>query len=293
MNNTFLIAILAGLGAMLGWGVSDFFAKKAVDKVSDVVFLFWLQLVGFILLATYVPFSGGWQPALLEKTPQIFVYAGINLLASYLFYRALERGKVSIISPINASYAIFAIPVSILFFKEQVSSSVLFLLAAVTLGVIFTSLDIKGIIQDGFDRKDLSKGVPSVLLNVLLLAIWIPFWDQFISNNNWVMSLFLFKIALMIILTVFIFIKKVDLRIKDSKIIKWIVFSGILYFIGYMSFDWGLSATPHTSMITALSATFPAPTLLLSRVFLKEKLEYSQWFGVALILGSLVVLGFI
>lgn len=278
---------------MLGWGVSDFFAKKAVDKVSDVVFLFWLQLVGFILLATYVPFSGGWQPALLEKTPQIFVYAGINLLASYLFYRALERGKVSIISPINASYAIFAIPVSILFFKEQVSSSVLFLLAAVTLGVIFTSLDIKGIIQDGFDRKDLSKGVPSVLLNVLLLAIWIPFWDQFISNNNWVMSLFLFKIALMIILTVFIFIKKVDLRIKDSKIIKWIVFSGILYFIGYMSFDWGLSATPHTSMITALSATFPAPTLLLSRVFLKEKLEYSQWFGVALILGSLVVLGFI
>jgi uncharacterized membrane protein len=293
VTNSFVIAILAGLGAMLGWGISDFFGKKAVDKVSDVVFLFWLQLVGFIAIFVYVVFFGQWALAPVEKTPQIFVMAGVNLLASYLFYRALKKGKVSVISPINASYAIFTIPISIFFFQEHVSRSVLFLLAIVTLGVLLTSLDIKGIAKDGFDRKDLSKGVPDVLLNVLLLSIWIPFWDQFLSSNNWLMSLFLFKVMIMAILVIFVLVKKINLKINDKKIFKWIIISGLLYSVGYISFDWGFGTTPHTSLITALSATFPAPTLLLSRIFLKEKLQLTQWAGVGLILGSLVVLGFI
>jgi len=293
VTNSFVIAILAGLGAMLGWGISDFFGKKAVDKVSDVVFLFWLQLVGLIAILVYVSLFGQWQLAPVDKIPQIFVMAGVNLLASYLFYRALKKGKVSVISPINASYAIFTIPISIFFFKEHVSSSVLFLLAVVTIGVVLTSLDIKGIVRDGFDRKDLSKGVPDVLLSVLLLSIWIPFWDHFLSNNDWMMSLFLFKIAIMVILTTFMLVQKIDLRITDKKIFKWIIVSGLLYSVGYISFDWGFGTTPHTSLITALSATFPAPTLLLSRIFLKERLQFTQWMGVGLILVSLVALGFI
>lgn len=40
MQKELFIAIIAGLGAMLGWGISDFFAKKSVDKIGPLVSLF-------------------------------------------------------------------------------------------------------------------------------------------------------------------------------------------------------------------------------------------------------------
>ncbi|MBU0576110.1 DMT family transporter [Patescibacteria group bacterium] len=293
MSNSFLVAILAGLGAMLGWGISDFFAKKSVDKVGSVVFIFWLQLISLISLAFYIPFSNQWQNYPYEQWPKILILVAINLLATYLFYKALEKGKVSIISPINASYPVFAIPISVFFFHEQISSGILILLVTIIVGIILTSLDIKGILEDGFDKNDFNKGVPLVLMNVALLAIWIPFWDDFISDKSWVMSLFIFRVMLVSMFGVFILAKKIKVGISERSTMKWVVISALLFSIAGISFDWGFGTTTHTSLITALSATFPAPTLLLGRIFLKEKLQLTQWFGVGLILLSLVVMGFI
>ncbi|MFH1959626.1 MAG: DMT family transporter [Patescibacteria group bacterium] len=293
MSNYLVIAILAGVGAMLGWGVSDFFAKKSVDKVGNIVFIFWLQLISLISIAAYIPFSNQWQDYPYEQWPKILLLAAINLLATLLFYKALEKGKVSIISPINASYPVFVIPISAFFFHEQISLGILFLLVAIILGIILTSLDIKGILKDGFDKKDFNKGVPLVLMNVALLAIWIPFWDNFISDKSWVMSLFLFRVMLVAIFGIFILAKKVKIGVSDHSTMKLVIISALLFSFAGISFDWGFGTTTHTSLITAISATFPAPTLLLSRIFLKEKLQLTQWLGVGLILSSLVVLGFI
>lgn len=293
MTNSFVIAILAGLGAMLGWGVSDFFVKKSLDQIENLVFMFWFQLISLISLAVYIPFSGQWQNFPYEELPELIILAAVSLLALFMFFRALKLGKVSVISPISASYAIFVIPVSMFFFQEQVSSTTLVILGLIILGIILTSLDIKGILQDGLDKGDLSKGVPSVLLNVAILAFWIPFWDNFISDKSWLMSLFLFKLIVVLMLTFMISVKKVKIRISNRSTIKWIIIAALLYSFASVSFDWGFGVTPHTSLVTVLSATFFVPTLLLGRIFLKEKLQLSQWFGVGLILVSLVSLGFI
>lgn len=291
--NSLSIAILAGLGAMLGWGISDFFVKKSLDKVDNLVFMFWFQLVSLISLAVYVPFSGQWQNFPYEQLPELMVLTVVSLLALFMFFRALKRGKVSVISPINASYAIFVIPVSMFFFKEQVSSTTLIVLGIIILGIILTSLDIKGILQDGLDKSDLSKGVPSVLINVAILAFWIPFWDNFISDKSWLMSLFLFRVLSVLILSLIILFKKVKVTIGNRSTMKWIIISALLYSLASVSFDWGFGVTPHTSLVTVLSATFFVPTLLLGQIFLKEKLQPSQWFGVGLILLSLMALGFV
>ncbi len=49
MNST-VISVLGGLGAMLGWGTSDFFANQATDKVGHYRTFFWSQLVGLVLI---------------------------------------------------------------------------------------------------------------------------------------------------------------------------------------------------------------------------------------------------
>lgn len=291
--SSYLIAILAGLGAMLGWGISDFFVKKSLDKIDNLVFMFWFQLVSLISLTVYVPFSGQWQNFPYEQLPELMLLTVVSLLALFMFFRALKSGKVSVISPISASYAIFVIPVSMFFFKEQVSSTTLIILGVIILGIILTSLDIKGILQDGLDKGDLSKGVPSVLTNVAILTFFIPFWDNFISDKSWLMSLFLFKVLSVLILSLIVLFKKVKVKISNHSTMKWIIISALLYSLASVSFDWGFGVTPHTSLVTVLSAAFFVPTLILGRIFLKEKLQPSQWLGVGLILMSLMALVFV
>jgi uncharacterized membrane protein len=50
INPTLVIAILAGLGGMLGWGFSEFATKKAVDKVGAISSLVWAHVFGTVLL---------------------------------------------------------------------------------------------------------------------------------------------------------------------------------------------------------------------------------------------------
>jgi hypothetical protein len=47
MNNAILIATVAGLCGMLGWGVGDFFAKKTIDIVGDMATLAWAHVHRF------------------------------------------------------------------------------------------------------------------------------------------------------------------------------------------------------------------------------------------------------
>src|ERR1700681_2889684 len=101
------IAVLAGLGAMLGWGLADFFAKKTIDTIGDVTTLFWVQLIGIIPLVALFAV----HPVIPHKLAGLG-YFGIVYLAvlgvwsglSYIpTYVAFGKGKVSLLSQIFAS----------------------------------------------------------------------------------------------------------------------------------------------------------------------------------------------
>lgn len=70
----------------------------------------------------------------------------------------------------------------------------------------------------------------------------------------------------------------------------------LLFLIGlfdggaYLTLSWGFGATTFTSVVTMLSAAYSLPTLILARIFLKEKLTPNQWVGVLSIILGLVLL---
>jgi len=47
------VAIVGGLVGMLGYGVSDFIAKKSIDKIGNLKTLFYTQLFGVLFLLFY------------------------------------------------------------------------------------------------------------------------------------------------------------------------------------------------------------------------------------------------
>jgi len=293
MNTELFIAIVGGLGAMTGWGISDFFAKKTVDKINDTVALFWMQLLGIIPLFIFFLFNFDLSNFTVNLIPWVILWGTIDGAGYLMFYRALDRGKVSIVSPVVASYSAFSVLVSALVFGEILSARIITVLAIIFLGIMFTSIDFEEVRKDGFDWKDLTKGVPEALLGVLLFSIWFPFWDNFVSGGNWLVLVILLRAVVTTFLFIVIKTKKYTISIKDKgkDVVKWLIIIGLLDAIAYLTLTWSYGVTSYTSIISVLSATFSLPTLLLARIFLKEKLKPTQWGGIVLILLGLALLG--
>lgn len=291
MDNLLLFAILGGLGAMIGWGTTDFFAKKTVDKIGDASALFWMQFIGIFPLLLILLFKFDISDLTFPSILLMAFWALIDGAGYLLFFSALEKGKVSIISPIVASYAAFSVIVSAIAFGETITSQTLLILGLIFVGIILTSLDFQQLRKDVADRNNLVKGVPQAVIAVVFFAIWFPFWDNFVSKgNSWLTLLIGLRIFIALFVYLFTKYKSISLKVKDCKILRWLVFMGVLDVGAYLSLTWGYGESSYTSVVSTLSAAFSVPTLVLARVFLKERLKITQWVGIIIIIGSLVLM---
>lgn len=293
MSSELLIAVLGGGGAMLGWGIADFFAKKTVDKIGDVKTLFWAQAFGIIPIFVYYLFNFSLPVITLSTILGLLFYASLDGFGYILFYKALEKGKVSIISPVVAAYAAFAVLISAIFLKETLTLSILLGIGIVFIGIMLTSLDFKGLRDASIDKKDIVKGIPEALVAVVLFSIWFPFWDKFVSSGDWLVLVLGLRIAISLIVLSYAKVTKEGVSIKDSSLWKWLLVIGLFDGGAYITLTWGFGATTLTSVVSVLSAAFSLPTLILARIFLKEKLQPAQWLGVLSIIGGLVWLSFV
>lgn len=158
MNQELLIAILGGMGAMFGWGVADFFAKKTIDKIGDVTTLFWAQALGILPLLIYFLLNYSAPTITVSMGLPLILYGVIDAFGYIFFYKALEKGKVSIVSPLLATFAAFAVLISAFLFKEQILPVRWLALGIVFTGILLTSVDFKGLRDGSLDKKDLVKG---------------------------------------------------------------------------------------------------------------------------------------
>lgn len=290
MGQEIVIASLGGLGAMLGWGIADFFAKKTVDRIGDVKTLFWAQTIGILPLLTYFLLNYSTPHITVSVLSLLILYGIIDAFGYLFFYKALEKGQVSVVSPILATFAAFAVLISAFLFKEQILPIRWLALGVVFTGILLTSVDLKGLRDGSLDKKDLAKGLPETFVGIALFAIWFPLWDNFVSKGDW--AFLVTALRVVISLTVLLFAKstKIRLRVKEIDIWKLLVLIGLFDGGAYLTLTWGFGATTLTSVTTMLSAAYSLPTLILARVFLKEKLAVNQWVGVLSIIGGLVFL---
>lgn len=278
---------------MLGWGTSDFFAKKSVDKVGHIIALFWMQALGIIPMLLVFGFRPDFSGLSLNVLMWVAIFGVIDVLGYLMFYKALEKGKVSIIGPITASYSAFSVIIASIFLGEKLSLPVILVLSLIFIGIVITSTDFEELRKDGIRKEDFAKGVPEALLGVLFFSIWFPFWDNFVGGKNWLILVLLLRMFMSLFLLTQLKVTKSEVMVKDRKVFGWLILVGLLDAGAYLGLTWGYSVTNYISIITMLSATFSIPTLILARIFLKEKLQKAQIFGIALILIGIASLALI
>ena len=98
MHQDIIIASLAGLGGMFGWGLADFFAKKTIDEIGDTASLAWGHIFGTLSLLLMVLYRWGISEQGISLPPDIKTWSllavfGIVQAAVYLFvYRGFGKG---------------------------------------------------------------------------------------------------------------------------------------------------------------------------------------------------------
>jgi len=282
MQNELFIAIIAGLGGMLGWGFADFFAKKTIDEIGDLTTLFWAQLIGILPLTIFFLFNHNFNLNDLDLT--FLILFGIVSAISYdILYKAFGKGEVSIISPIFASNAGLVVILSAFLFGEIIPTLRWLALVIIILGILATCINPKGIIKS--IKKDVKKGLPEVIIALVVFSFWLVSWSNFISNKSWLLILFVRVIAT---ITVFVMarIRGIDLKVRNKKLWIFLALIGIFDTLAFSLVSVGFSLTRFVSVVAVLSGAFSLPTIILARIFLKEKLSKIQSAGAfAIILG--------
>lgn len=294
MQPELFIALLAGLGGMLGWGLADFFAKKTIDVVGDVVSLVWAHIFGTAVLGALAMYHYGVAANTLALPSAdawlALIFFGALQAAVYLFvYAGFAKGQVAVLSPIFASFSGLVALASVLFLGEVLSPLLVFVLVLIFIGVMLSSIDVHVAIRGSIIA---APGVREVVIATVLATAWTLLWDTFIEGADWMFYTFAMYASMTIVMYAIARARKISLAIGSmhSHVWKFLFLIGACEIIAYLAISYGYSLTSLTSVVAVLSGAFSLPVIVLARIFLNERPTMTQTVGsVVVVLGVILL----
>lgn len=286
------MGILSGLASMFGWGTADFLAAKASRKIGNVLTLLFMQVVGFFVASLYFLLS----PAKLnisafsEHLIVLLIVAILQTGAYLAFYQGLSSAKVSLVSPIGASWGLVTAVLSVVFFKEILSFNQTLAVALIVLGLILLSLDIKELIK--IRKITVLGGVKEGLVAMFGWGISMFLIVGPSQELGWFLPVYIFRLFAIVLLILYVFWSKTDFKEKVRiEHLKLLLPVGLLDIFAFFSYSFGVQGES-ASIVAPVAAAFPLITIVLVRIFLKEELSLSQGLGIVGTALGLVLISF-
>jgi drug/metabolite transporter (DMT)-like permease len=306
------LAIILGLTGAVCWGGSDFAARFASRRVGAYRTLFFMQFFGFVALSIYLKFRGGffegvapgWHPWVLAALAGV-----INMIASLSLYYSFQIGVISIVAPVSSAYPALTVALAIAS-GERITALRGAGLAVTLAGVILAATTFtataanpmnesatnqtaarKGAPKEAAAKETahLTKGVGWALLAALGFGVLFWFLGFYVvpavgpAISVWVIRLTCFSV-----LAVAAVPARQSLTLPRGSVWWLLAAVGFLDTAAFVANNAGLN-TGQVSVVSVLASLYGAVTVLLVWIFLREKLERSQWLGVALIFIGMVL----
>ncbi|HTS12337.1 MAG TPA: EamA family transporter [Candidatus Limnocylindrales bacterium] len=291
------MGILLGLMAAVGWGVADFSARFASRRVGAYRTLFFMQLFGFVVMTAYLEFTGGitrgvaagWQPWAFAA------FAGlINTLSSLSLYYSFQIGVMSIVAPISSSYPALTVALALLS-GERLKPLGAAGLAVTFIGVILAATAF-GSGKPAFSasvpapsRAHLAKGVGWSI--AAAVGFGFLFWFlgfHVIPLTGSAVSVWMIRVTSFSTLGLVAAPVRQSLRLPRDRVWGFLAIVGLADTLAFLANNAGLRSG-QVSLVSVLASLYGAVTVLLSWIFLRERLERSQWFGIALIFTGIIL----
>ena len=274
------------------WGVADLFYKKGnidEDKYSHLKTGIMVGLVMGIHAIIYF-FAKGLKfdlMAMIKYLPVAICYISSMIIG----YKGLKYINLSISSPIQNSSGLITSLLLALIFSVKLSIYEIICLIIMAIGVIMLS-----VIENKKDIKVALKKItvaaiifPLIYclidgLGTFLDAVYLDHLeiiDEDMALISYEFTFFLYGIISYIILRA----KKVKVRIKEEKTR---LSAAIFETLGQFTYVFAISS--HSVITAPIVACYSALSVLLSRIFLKEKISKLQYLALFLIFLSIIML---
>jgi drug/metabolite transporter (DMT)-like permease len=297
------LAIILGLTGAVSWGAADFAARFASRRVGAYRTLFFMQFFGFLALSAYLKwttgFSGvapGWRPWAMA------VAAGVlNMVASLSLYHSFEIGTMSIVGPVSSSYPALTVALSLLS-GERIHALRGAGLAVTLLGVILAATSFAPQARSGAQaamraapaneesaHAHLSKGVSWAIFAAVGFGVLFWFLGFHVAPLvGSAVSVWVMRLTALVSLAVAAAPARQTIALPRGGVWWLLLAVGVLDTAAFVANNAGLS-TGQVSVVSVLASLYGAVTVLLSWIFLRERLERSQWLGIVLIFAGIVM----
>ncbi|MCC6791803.1 MAG: DMT family transporter [Thermomicrobiales bacterium] len=282
------MGIAFGLAAALCWGLADYYAALASRRTGAFRVVLGFHIVATIALGIVVAATGalaGFDPADLWR----FAWVGAIGSLSYLtFYKALEIGPISVLSPIISAYAAVSLILAVIVLDESLASGQLVAVLVVMLGVLLTSSDLRQVRT--IERRQ-TAGLVLAFVTVIAIGTFVFGNAYYTIEYGWLVPIFLSRgFATVFLLAISAHNGSWRFPDRAPRLLALIALLAAVDTGGYVMFNIGAERA-ETSIVSTASAPYAVIPVIVGVLFLHERPAPVQWLGVAAVIGGVVLLG--
>lgn len=273
------LALLLALGSALLYGAADFTGGLTTRRASTIPVVIFSQASGMVLLALMIPFLPDASPTRVDLLWGVGagLTGGIGVA---LLYRALAIGTMSVVAPVTAVCAV-ALPV--LFAVVQGERPALLAVAGIVIGVVSIILVSRQTAEPSALPEKKNAGVGIALASGVLIGLFfITFSRAGAGAGMW--PLLAARAVSVSLFGVIALVGRQPLTLPREAL--WLAIAcGVMDMLANALYLLASRNGP-LSIVVTLSSLYPASTVLLARLVLKERLNLWQLAGVGCALAA-------
>ena len=272
--------IIYALLASVFSGLTSVFAKTGIKNIDSLLATFLRTIVISLFLFLIAIWKENLNDIFLldTKTILFLILSGIsNTLLWICYFKALDLGTVSKVTPVDKTSIVLTLILSSLFLNEKITSIKIISIVLILSG---TFLTIK---KESKDSKD-NKWIIYAILTAVFTSTTTVLSKIGIESTNTTLITFLRTIVVLIILTTITLFKKKYKSIKDIEKRSWlfIILSGLSTSLSWLFYFKAL-ALGEASVVFPIEKLSLVVSILISITFLKEKVNKKQIIGIIII----------
>lgn len=290
------IGFIAAIIALLSWAFGEFFIQRSVRLVGSLAALFFIGLLGFLVLTPLVWFQ---IPSLFVSTPVRYVLTAAmvaTILAAWCHFRALRVGKLSVIEPITSLELVVSVGIGLLFLHDRANPLQLGLVTTVFLGIVLTIFRRERLSwwPRLFRQSRLERGVWLAIGGAFFIALVNVFTGLSSQQSSPLLTIWFIQTGIM---SVSLFLLLVHRQVGAAFTLgrrHWppVLAQSILDNTAWIAFATAVTVLPITITV-GITESYIALAALLGIWWNRERLLPRQLVGVCLALASALVLAIV
>jgi len=292
--------VIFALAAALSWGLADFMGAVSTRRVGLLLTMCTSQVVTLAVLGIAGASIGGSGLHLPVSDVAALMLSGILGAASYAgFYRALQLGPVSLVSPIFSAYAVITVLLAVLLGQETLAAAAMAGIVLTIGGVVLAS--VSGQAQPGRAQPGRSRsgeragqrtGIWLALASMVCWGVTTYILGRSAERLGWFVPVAASRVVTFAILLAVTAAAALGHRVPRPRpgALALPAVAGLFDVLAFLAYT-RASQGGSVSVAAAASACFPLVVIAGGVLVFGERLRRVQVLGVGLTIAGLFVLG--